>query len=73
VRPALRLEVPQLGDVFVLTSDGVHDLVPAAEIGRVVRQANADLEGACVRLVELANERGGRDNSTAVAVRCSPP
>jgi serine/threonine protein phosphatase PrpC len=73
VRPGLRLERPEPGDVFVLTSDGVHDLVPAAEIGQVVRESNGNLERACVRLIELANERGGRDNSTAVVVRCSPP
>jgi PPM family protein phosphatase len=57
----------------VLTSDGVHDLVPADEIGRVVEDAGGDLERACLRLIELANERGGRDNSTAVVVRCSGP
>jgi len=73
VRPALRLERPRAGDVFVLTSDGVHDLVPAEEIGRVVEEADGDLERACMRLIELANERGGRDNSTAVVVRCSAP
>jgi protein phosphatase len=73
VRPGLRLERPQAGDVFVLTSDGVHDLVPADEIGRVIEEAGGDLERACVRLIELANERGGRDNSTAVVVRCSVP
>ena len=73
VRPGLRLERPEPGDVFVLTSDGVHDLVPAAEIGQVVKESNGNLERACVRLIELANERGGRDNSTAVVVRCSPP
>jgi protein phosphatase len=73
VRPGLRLERPEPGDVFVLTSDGVHDLVQADEIGRVVREASGDLTRTCVRLVELANDRGGRDNSTAVAVRCDPP
>ncbi len=70
VRPGLRLERPQPGDVFVLTSDGVHDLVPREEIGRVVAGETRDLERVCLRLVELANERGGRDNSTVVAVRC---
>jgi serine/threonine protein phosphatase PrpC len=73
VRPGLRLERPEPGDVFVLTSDGVHDLVRPEEIGRVVVETGGDLERTCTRLVELANERGGRDNSTAVAVRCDPP
>lgn len=73
VRPGLRLERPEPGDVFVLTSDGIHDLVPPDEIGRVVGETQGDLERTCLRLVELANERGGRDNSTAVAIRCAPP
>ena len=72
VRPGLRLERPEPGDVFVLTSDGVHDLVQADEIGRVVSETSGDLVRVCIRLVELANDRGGRDNSTAVAVRCNP-
>lgn len=70
VNPSLRLECPAVGDVFVLTSDGVHDLVGAEEIADVVRTALPDLEAASFRLVELANERGGKDNSTAVLVRC---
>jgi protein phosphatase len=73
VRPGLRLEHPQPGDVFVLTSDGIHDLVRPDEIGRVVTETRGDLQRTCTRLVDLANERGGRDNSTAVAVRCDPP
>lgn len=70
VHPALRLERPAAGDVFVLTSDGVHDLVTPAEIAAAVREAGADAERACARLIALANERGGRDNSTVVIVRC---
>jgi protein phosphatase len=73
VRPGLRLERPEPGDVFVLTSDGIHDMVARDEIGHVVADAKGDLERTCLRLVELANERGGRDNSTVVAVSCEPP
>jgi protein phosphatase len=72
VRPGLRLEQPEPGDIYVLTSDGVHDLVSSDEIARVLDDAREDLDRACVRLVELANERGGRDNSTAVVVRYGP-
>jgi serine/threonine protein phosphatase PrpC len=73
VRPALRLERPQDGDVYVLTSDGIHDLVTSDELGQVVSATPGDLAQVCARLVELANERGGRDNATAIAVRCDPP
>jgi protein phosphatase len=71
VHPDVRLEAPQAGDVFVLTSDGVHDVVRAGEILEAVRDTPGDLEDACRRLIDLANARGGKDNSTVVAVACA--
>lgn len=56
------------GDAFLVCSDGLHGYVRDEEIPSVV-----DL-GATVsvrRFVELANERGGRDNITAVVVELS--
>jgi protein phosphatase len=55
------------GDVFVLCSDGLSDLVQPAEI--------LDLAGthpsqqAAGQLVDLANARGGHDNITAMVIR----
>jgi len=71
--PSLRLERLLAGDVFVLTSDGIHDLVGPGEIADAVRAAGDDLERACARLIELANEHGGKDNSTTVVLRCHAP
>lgn len=70
VRASLRLEPPMAGDLYVLTSDGVHDLVGSGDIRDIVGQHAHDLHGLCVRLVDTANERGGRDNATVVVVRC---
>jgi len=56
------------GDVFLLCSDGLHGLVADTELARIVG-AQPVLTEACARLVELANERGGRDNITVVLVR----
>lgn len=69
VHPALRLVEPAPGDVFVLCSDGIHDLVQADEIAEIVRQAT-DINAACAQLIDLANDRGGHDNSTVVLVAC---
>jgi protein phosphatase len=55
--------------VYVLTSDGVHDSVTPEEMAALARGAAGGLERACYQLVDLANERGGRDNSTVVMVR----
>ena len=56
------------GDVLVLCSDGLHGPVPAADIAAAVGQA-PDLAAAAERLVQLANQRDGRDNVTVQLIR----
>ena len=70
LHPELRLEEPCPGDVFVVCSDGVHDVVTAEEILACLAQVRQDLDAACERLIRLANERGGKDNSTVLIVSC---
>jgi protein phosphatase len=70
VQPALRVETPQPGDIFVLCSDGVHGVVEEEEILQAVIQREPDLQQACDDLVELANARGGPDNCTLILLRC---
>lgn len=54
------------GDGFLLCSDGLHGYFPDHEIAD--RFAAAPAEVLAGELVTLANERGGRDNITAVVV-----
>ena len=56
------------GDVFLLASDGLCDLVMPPEILNVVTQAHQarGLDFAAEQLVALANARGGHDNITVV-------
>jgi protein phosphatase len=56
------------GDVFLLCSDGLTREVDEDEMARVLGVGN-DLQRAAQRLVECANEAGGRDNVTCVLVR----
>jgi protein phosphatase len=58
----------ELGDCYVLCSDGLSGMVDDAEILSVIA-ATPDLETACRRLVVMANEHGGEDNITALVVR----
>jgi PPM family protein phosphatase len=53
-----------VGDVFVLCSDGLSDLVSAEEILRLA--GSSPPREAARQLVDLANERGGHDNITAI-------
>jgi len=60
------------GDLLLICSDGLHDLVPHRELVGLLAAARREQEplGAlCDRLVELALARGGRDNTTVLAVR----
>lgn len=56
------------GDTFLLCSDGLTTMVSDDEIGEVL-SAEPDLKSATRKLVDLANEHGGRDNITIVAFR----
>jgi serine/threonine protein phosphatase PrpC len=54
------------GDSFLLCSDGLHGYLEEQEIAEALQ---LEPEPATRRLIELANERGGRDNITSIAVR----
>jgi protein phosphatase len=58
----------QQGDVLIICSDGLSTMVRRADIADAVA-AESNLERLCQRLVDQANERGGPDNITVVAVR----
>ncbi len=60
------------GDLFLLCTDGLTREVPEDKIGRVLETGN-DLQRAAERLVEEANEAGGRDNVTCLLVRVPGP
>lgn len=64
----MRTDRTQVGDIYLLCSDGLHGLVSDAEILEIVTKHSA-LHEACEKLVERANENGGKDNITAVLVR----
>ncbi len=61
----------QPGDLFLLCTDGLTREVPEDEIARIlsIAAAAANLEPAAWRLVESANQAGGRDNITCLLVR----
>jgi serine/threonine protein phosphatase PrpC len=56
------------GDVYLLCSDGLTDMVGGAEVVSTLRKYQ-DLTQAAQRLVDAANARGGHDNITVVLVR----
>ena len=63
---AVRIEE---GDIFVLTTDGVHDYIGAECIVGEIEAGPDDLDGAARRIVETAYEAGSPDNLTVQIVR----
>lgn len=61
----------EVGDVLLLCSDGLSNLVGPEDIARVALSTD-DMGLVCERLVDCANSRGGHDNITSVAARFQP-
>ena len=59
--------IPYRGDRYLLASDGLFDEIDENHIAGVLRRL-ADPTEASEELVRLANEHGGRDNTTVVVV-----
>ena len=59
---------PQVGDVYLLCSDGLSGMITDDEILDVVSETG-DANEICRRLIERANEHGGEDNITALVIR----
>ena len=55
------------GDVFLLCSDGLTDMVGEREILGLVERNRPDIDAALKSLVKAANRSGGEDNITVVA------
>ncbi len=68
VQPDLAELTPEAGDVFVLCSDGLTNHVEDQEIAKLALES-PDLDECCEALIELANHRGGEDNTTVVLAR----
>jgi PPM family protein phosphatase len=55
------------GDLFLLCSDGLTDMVGEREILELVERNRKDIDAALKSLVKAANRSGGEDNITVVA------
>lgn len=59
------------GDIYLLCSDGLFDMLDDREICTILRECGEDTQLAVRRLVEAANVAGGYDNVSVIAVRAS--
>lgn len=57
---------PEPGDLYILCSDGLTDMVPDPEIARSIADADGEPDAVARALVAAANAAGGIDNITVV-------
>lgn len=60
----VKWEKAKSGDLYLLCSDGLTDLVPDADIAKVLNAGDDKLEAVAAALIEAANAAGGTDNIT---------
>jgi protein phosphatase len=56
------------GDVYILCSDGLSDMVPKMDMIRILKEEK-EVSSLASRLVDSANDAGGKDNSSVVVCR----
>jgi serine/threonine protein phosphatase PrpC len=64
-----RAEQVAAGDIFVLTTDGVHEHVAASEIAGRIAGCGGDLDAAAAGIAALALQNGSADNVSVGIVR----
>jgi len=69
VEPEIRDYDTMPGDIYLLCSDGLNDMVEDEEIALTLQALSANLELAATQLIQAANDSGGRDNVSVILVR----
>jgi protein phosphatase len=69
VSPDVQEDFVKAGDIYMLCSDGLTDLVEDREIALILRSYANNLEEAGRSLVQKANECGGKDNISVILAR----
>ena len=59
-----RLEPLAKGDIFALTTDGIHDVLTSQDIVKSISNKPDNLNSAATELVKLAHKKGSSDNLT---------
>ena len=68
VEPYTAVSRPGKGDIWLLCSDGLTDMVPEGEIAAILREEE-NAAAAVTRLIDRALANGGVDNTTVIVIR----
>ncbi len=73
VDPELDIEVhdhvTKPGDLYLLCSDGLSDMLPVNELTATLNEFGSNLDSTCNTLIQRANTHGGKDNISVILVK----
>ncbi len=69
VEPDIVEDIVKAGDIYLMCSDGLTDVVPDEAIRLTLTQYSHDLRKAGAQLIQLANDAGGPDNISVILIR----
>jgi PPM family protein phosphatase len=69
VEPEIHEYETRPGDIYLLCSDGLCDMVSDEDMGMVLQTLSSNLKLCAEHLVQMANDNGGRDNVSVILVR----
>jgi len=69
VVPEIHVHDVLVGDVYLLCSDGLNDMVEDEDIQSTLYAMQGNLPLAAEQLIQMANDNGGRDNVSVILVK----
>lgn len=69
VVPEIHVHDVLVGDIYLLCSDGLNDMVEDEDIQATLYAMQSNLPLAAEQLIQMANDNGGRDNVSVILVK----
>lgn len=69
VEPEIHVHAVLVGDIYLLCSDGLNDMVEDEDIESTLYALQNNLPLAATQLIQMANDNGGRDNVSVILVK----
>ncbi|HXU92030.1 MAG TPA: Stp1/IreP family PP2C-type Ser/Thr phosphatase [Gallionella sp.] len=69
VVPEIHVHDVRIGDIYLLCSDGLNDMVEDGDIEATLYAMQGNLPLAAEQLIQMANDNGGRDNVSVILVK----
>jgi protein phosphatase len=69
VEPEIHEYETKVGDIYLLCSDGLCDMVSDEDICMALQTLGGNLKLCVAQLIQMANDNGGRDNVSVILIR----